>query len=427
MAASEQQKKFFKFLQRKQSSKKTFTEKEVEKATGWSDSTFPTYLAKGQLSDYVTEQAEGVFIATNVLNIELKDFVKQLSQSKHQRSLGHKCKSPLARALLQKSRDNMYLALELYNRPSLVNKLDGFVMLFSTAWEQLLKSILIERDGEDSIFVKNNKKGRKESISLRDGLNRYFEGRSLIKKNIETVVDLRDQAVHLLVQELQGVASRIFQSGIFNFSKEFEKFSDTFFINNQNVGMVSLVGSFELPSLSVLNSHYGEAAKEILSLAKDLESEIDDSDDIEFAIPLNVNLVFSKKDGSQPEIILAKADSGMEGLNKAYVISKTSDLEETHPYLTNQAIDEINKRLIQRYNKTVLNEHLVAVNNKTQKKHFNSHDFKVLMRKLKYKNSNNEFHYGINNPEMHRYSERAIEAIIEKVMSNESYLSNLRK
>ncbi|WP_373416923.1 DUF3644 domain-containing protein, partial [Vibrio parahaemolyticus] len=60
---------------------------------------------------------------------------------------------------MKKSRDNMMLALELYNRPSLENKLDGFVMLFSTAWEQLLKSMIIEAEGELAIYSNPTKKG----------------------------------------------------------------------------------------------------------------------------------------------------------------------------------------------------------------------------------------------------------------------------
>ncbi|MCV6004036.1 DUF3644 domain-containing protein, partial [Escherichia coli] len=86
------------------------------------------------------------------LDINFIEFKKRLSQSKHYQELGHRCKSNLAKALIKKSRDNMMLALELYNRPSLENKLDGFVMLFSTAWEQLLKSMIIEAEGELAIY-----------------------------------------------------------------------------------------------------------------------------------------------------------------------------------------------------------------------------------------------------------------------------------
>lgn len=39
----------------------------------------------------------------------------------------------------------MMLALELYNRPSIENRMDAFVMCFCTSWEQLLKAILIEK------------------------------------------------------------------------------------------------------------------------------------------------------------------------------------------------------------------------------------------------------------------------------------------
>jgi len=74
-----------------------------------------------------------------------------------------------------------------------------------------------------------------------------------------------------------------------------------------------------------------------------------------------------------------------------------------------------------------LDKHLVSVDKKTIKKVFPRHDFLILVLKLNYKKSTNAFHYMSKKPEIHRYSEKAIETIVEKIMNDENYLKNLRK
>ncbi|WP_414673645.1 DUF3644 domain-containing protein [Methylophaga sp. UBA2513] len=100
--------------------------------------------------------------------------------------------------------------------------MDAFVMLFCTAWEQLLKAVLIEKHGEETIYRKNPKSGLKETISLRACLSVLYEPSSNVRKNIERIASIRDSAVHLLMPEIQGITSRLFQSGVLNFTSEFE-------------------------------------------------------------------------------------------------------------------------------------------------------------------------------------------------------------
>jgi hypothetical protein len=75
--------------------------------------------------------------------------------------------------------------------------------------------------------------------------------------------------------EIQGIASRLFQSGVFNYSSTFEEFCQVPFINTDNTGMISLVGDFKIPPLSMLKSIYGDAAEDILSLAANLTSSVE--------------------------------------------------------------------------------------------------------------------------------------------------------
>lgn len=424
MTKSERQRKFFEFLKQKEQTEKKFRVDDVLDATNWKPATFKSYLAKGQLSDFVSQTDDNFFEASNCLNITFKQFEKQLSQSKHVQSLGHNCKSKLAKALLKKSRDNMILALELYNRPSLENKIDGFIMLFCAAWEQLLKAILIEQDGEDKIF-RPTRNGYNETISLRDAADKCFELNDKAKDNLIKIIELRDKAVHLLIPELQGITSRYFQSGVFNYASRFEKFCEIPFINTSNVGMLSLVGDFKTPPLPMMKSLYGKAASDMLKLASDLSQAVEDSDDVAFAIPLNVTLQFAKKGDEGAQIVLAKAEDGVPGLQKALTIVKSVDAEITHPYKQNQATKLINKLLAENYSKHALEKFLVSVRNSEPV--FNTNCFQSVVHKQKWKNGNNQFHHHLTTSSTHLYSQAAVDQIIDKISSIPGYLKKCKR
>lgn len=424
MASNNHQIKFFNFLQQKESKNECFSTQEILNATGWAKSTFNSYLVKGQISEFVSSVSKDVFEASNSLNITFKQFEKKLSQSKHIQALGHNCKSKLSKALIRKSKDNMVLALELYNRPSLENKIDAFVMLFCTAWEQLLKAILIERDGEESIYNSKNKNGIKETISLRECLKRARFENDKIKENILRITDMRDSAVHLLIPEMQPLVSRIFQSGVFNYASQFEAFCEVPFINTTNTGMISLVGDFNLPPLSLLSSLYGKAAEQMLEYIESLKSLVEEENDASFAIPLYVSMMFAKKDSEGTQITLTKAEDGISALKEALVIQKGVDIEKTHPHRQSDAIKEINKRLNEKYDKKRLVTILVA--SRHGKPEFNRRCFQAVINKLKWKNSENQYHHYSSLTKTHSYSNRAISEIINKITSDPEFLKKAR-
>ncbi|MGM0905435.1 MAG: DUF3644 domain-containing protein [Pseudomonadota bacterium] len=422
----ERQKKFFHFLQKKQKDSKLFSKQDVIAATGWTNSTFNTYLNKHQISQFLVEVSPNQFEAINTNDISFIEFKKKLSQSKHYQELGHRCKSNLAKALLKKSKDNMMLALELYNRPSLENKLDGFVMLFCTAWEQLLKAKLIERDGEDKVYEKTNgKKGLKKTISLRTCLDRLLDDKNNIRKNIEIIADWRDEAVHLLMPEIQAIASRVFQSGVLNFSSEFEKFTEVPFISPQHTGMLSLVGDFQLPPASLLKSLYGSAAEQILELANSVEREIESANDIDFAIPINVSLMYTK-DENGAQVILAKANGkkeDIENLKNVLMVEKAVDPEKTHPLTRKTLLANVLERL-NKFENEKLRRCLVAREN--GKPILNTNCIDSCVHKLKWQSHDNAFHHHQKISGRHLYSMRAVEELVRRITENESFVKEAK-
>lgn len=418
----------YKLLKQAEAKNRTVSVEEIIEATEWKKSSLRTYFGKGQLP-FLVEVSDGVYGVDGVQKLTPITFSKYLSQSKHRRELGHNCKSKLARALLRKSKDNMVLALEIYNRPSLQNRLDAFVLLFSTAWEQLLKAKLVELNDENSIFRDVTKSGRdKETISLRDCLEMFYKADDPIRRNLEQIKFYRDKATHLLMPELQFLVSRIFQSGVQNYSEEFESFAEQKFIEQDSSGLMTIVGDFQEPNVIRLKDLYGdELGEEVFEFARGIERDVLGYDDIKFAIPLDIKLVFAKAGESGETYVISKAEEGMEALKNAIVVEKPVDRIKTHPYKTSTAIDEIDRQIKIKLDGSVVGEHLTARDSKTKKPKFGQNCFLSVIYDYKWKKGNNKYHYLNPDPETHYYSVMAIDAIVKRVVGDKDYLARVKR
>ena len=69
----------------------------------------------------------------------------------------------LEERLLEKSKEAFCMAIELYNKPTIRYRIEGFAIFICNAWELMLKAYLIVKEGEDSIYFPDN---QKRTISL---------------------------------------------------------------------------------------------------------------------------------------------------------------------------------------------------------------------------------------------------------------------
>ena len=73
--------------------------------------------------------------------------------------------------LLAKAQEAFVMAIELYNKPTIHYRLEGFSFFICNAWELMLKAYLIKRDGENSIYY-SDKPNR--TISLENCIQKVF-------------------------------------------------------------------------------------------------------------------------------------------------------------------------------------------------------------------------------------------------------------
>ena len=118
---------------------------------------------------------------------------------------------------LEKSNQSLLLAIEAYNQPNVNYREEGFCLLFINAWEVLLKAKLLQ-DKNTRQTTSNNK----EPLSLNKLLNIVFDHQDhLIRKNIETLQELKDAMLGLFIDSKQHLNRRdwvkAFQTGVNNY------------------------------------------------------------------------------------------------------------------------------------------------------------------------------------------------------------------
>lgn len=418
---SEQQKRFFAFLKKMETKKKAFSFEDIAKATGWAVDTPRNYMHKGYLANNLSKSAGGKLTVRGVIGLTEEQFLSKITQTQSGRAFASRLCSPLARSFVERSRDNMILALELYNRPSLGNRIDGFVLLFSTAWEQLLKAEIIERkQDEQAILRAADRSGRRLSLSLGECLTQISSLSQPEVRNIERIKDLRDQAAHFLVPELQNPLGFLFQSGVINFERHFAKFTGETFLPITNAALMSLVSEATVTiGLDALTIKYGQrTAESVLELSATLRDEIATTADSRYAIPLDYRLKLTNKaDKSDFVIGLSTPDN-----RAAVIVTEAKDPDASHPFSSSEAERESNERLKARHGSDSELKRLLGARGK-----LSSWDFQALVHRKNWKKSKNcTYHFKLGNPEIHRYSMLAIEELVELISTQPQFLTSAR-
>ncbi|MEL6441600.1 MAG: DUF3644 domain-containing protein [Cyanobacteria bacterium J06621_8] len=383
-----------KFLREKEQLKISFTLQEVELATTYKISTIKSYFSKKLVGYLVYAENKKSYISSGIYKLSSTEFASYMSQNSTSKQ-----KSDLeifTKKLKQRSLDAFILAVENYNRPPLNNRVEAFAIFMINAWELLLKSVIAKEKGYSSLFYNNGK----QSLGLRDILKKVCNETNLLSnnnpvtKNIEILADIRDQSIHLLLNDLQPSLSRIFQATVLNYIELYKEIVGKSPLITQGLGLLSLVTEEESLEYPVIAYNYGKETAEQIKIFLEkfakTEAELDSS---EFAIPIEYKLVLTKKE-SDSDIKITSGNSGKD----AIIINKPRNPDETHPYRQKDVIKQINQKI--KLNKP-----------------FNRHDFKVLTYKHKIK-GNGKFHHYSKLSNTHSYSSSLVEKFVELIQSN---------
>ena len=118
--------------------------------------------------------------------------------------------------LLEKSQEAFVMAIELYNKPTLKYRVEGFAFFVCNAWELMLKAKIIKDSGEIAIYYKESDT---RTISLENCIKIVFTNdKDPLRKNLEKIIELRNTSTHFITQEYEFLYVPLFQACSYNFA-----------------------------------------------------------------------------------------------------------------------------------------------------------------------------------------------------------------
>lgn len=241
--------------------------------------------------------------------------------------------------LLEKSKEAFVMAIEIYNKPTIKYRVEGFSFFICNAWELMLKAHMINVFGESSIYYKDNKD---RTITLENCLQKIFTNeKAPLRRNLAKIIELRNTSTHFVTEEYEMIYIPLFQSCVLNFVEKMYEFHiiDMTEVVPQN--FLTLAVSMKSLDESVIRAKYPEEiANKIIAKNAELEPMIQENNQA-FAIKIE-HLHFITKDKNKATSFVFVDKNAETGVK---IIKELKDPNNTHKYTMKNAIREINRRL----------------------------------------------------------------------------------
>jgi hypothetical protein len=278
--------------------------------------------------------------------------------------------------LVDKSVESYVMALETINRLSIAYRVEASAFLLCNAWELLLKAKLIEDAGSPQVICKNQgrRKGeRVETISARTAVARVFQnGMDPVRRNIERVIDIRNDAAHLVLPDVPSEVVSLFQASVVNYHQFLDQWFGLSLSDRVPAGMMAIVYDFpsghtDLTPTKLRRKLGSDAADYLLRLQDELRSEHAElGGTSEYSIGIDYTLALTKTPG-EADIALTQGTGG----DVVGLVEVAKDPSKTHPMRQKEILAELRTRL---GGEQVLNGYdiqcVVAIHNIRQRSEF---------------------------------------------------------
>ena len=247
--------------------------------------------------------------------------------------------------LLEKSIEAYILSLETINRLSIKYRVETFAYLICNAWELLIKAkIITDTKDRNSIFYDRKKDEPLRSIALRDCIKKVFPSEmDPTRRNLERIVELRDESVHLVISEVPQTVLALFQSCVLNYHRCLVNWFEISLSERVSIGMMTIVYDFSPEQFDlqnpVLRRHLGREIVEYLTkFQTGIQQEYESlNKPAEYSVDINYKLALVQKPGDA-DIVLVKGETGFV----ANFIEVPKDPSKTHPYRQSEVVENIN-------------------------------------------------------------------------------------
>jgi hypothetical protein len=231
------------------------------------------------------------------------------------------------------------MAIEIYNKPTIKYRVEGFSFFICNAWELMLKAHMVNKFGVDSIYYKDNKD---RTITLENCIQKIFTNeKAPLRKNLSKIIELRNTSTHFVTEEYEMIYIPLFQACILNFVEKMQEFHGIDMTEVIPQNFLTLAVSMKALDENTIRAKYPEEiASKLISTNQQLEPMIAENNQA-FAIRIE-HLHYITKDKNQATSFVHIDKDAAAGVK---IIKELKDPNNTHKYTMKSAIKEITRRL----------------------------------------------------------------------------------
>ena len=317
--------------------------------------------------------------------------------------------------LIRKSIEAFILSIEIYNKPTIKYRVEGFSFFICNAWELMLKAHLIKTVGEDSIYYKDN---QNRTINLENCIKIIFtNNKDPLRINLEKIIELRNTSTHFITEEYEMVYAPLFQACVLNFIAKLNQFHQVDVIEIIPDHFVNLLVSLNSMKKEEVKSKYPEKiSKKLIDTNEDILNLMSGNND-KFAITIRHEYYITKDKSKASGIISIDKTSEIP----CRIIKELKDPNETHKFTARKLCEEVTKRLKRQNISIMYKGDIIDKFNISHFNMFNSYYDIKSQEKLCYT------HKHFKQPS-YSYSNAAIELIVEEIKKDpEHILDNIKR
>lgn len=312
--------------------------------------------------------------------------------------------------LLKKSEEAFMMAIEIYNKPTIQYRVEGFSFFICNAWELMLKAHIIKKFGEHKIYYSDNPN---RTISLEKCIGIIFtNNKAPLRLNLEKIIELRNTSTHFITEEYEMIYIPLFQSCVFNFIEKMQDFHEIDMTELIPQNFLTLSVSMKSLDESEIRAKYPEEiASKMINTSENLSGIINENNSA-FAIRIDHHHFITKDRNKATSFVRISKDAEV-GVK---IVKELKDPNDTHKFTTKKCIEEINKRLKKLDIKL------------SGKMEFNKYHFDLFAKYFGLK-SNERYCYvhKVRSSPTYSYSIQAIDFIVDEIKKNpQSIIEDLK-
>lgn len=240
--------------------------------------------------------------------------------------------------LTEKSIEAFIMGLEIYNKPTIKYRIEGFSFFIINAWELMLKAALINR-GESIYF--SDKPDR--TLSVENVIKKiYTDKNTRIRLNLEKIIELRNSSTHYITEDYEVKYAPLFQACVLNFVNELQRFHDVDITKYIAQNFLTISASYApLTNEEIKLKYSPEVAEKLIKHSNEIDVLSSTYNSDKFAINTKQNLYITKKKAEADFTVSISSHSD----TKVAVVKDLKDPSDTHKYSYNNVITAVQEKL----------------------------------------------------------------------------------